>query len=72
MARIKRFEDIKAWQLARKLVKQVYKLTSSGKFQRDFSLKDQIRRAAVSIMSNISEGFERNSTKEFIPIFIYC
>jgi len=70
MAKIKRFEDIKAWQLARKLVKQVYKLTSSGKFQRDFSLKDQIRRAAVSIMSNISEGFERNSTKEFIQ-FLY-
>jgi len=68
--KINKFEDIKAWQLARELVKQVYKLTSSGKFQKDFGLKDQIRRAAISVMSNISEGFERNSINEFIQ-FLY-
>ncbi len=70
MGKIERFEDIKAWQLARELVKQVYNLTGLGKFNKDFGLREQIRRAAVSVMSNIAEGFERNSTKEFIQ-FLY-
>jgi four helix bundle protein len=70
MAKIERFEDIKSWQLARDLVQKVYAITRSGEFSRDFGLSDQIRRAAVSVMSNIAEGFERNSTKEFVQ-FLY-
>jgi four helix bundle protein len=56
---ITRFEDLIAWQKARSLTKQVYTVTSQGSFSRDYGLKDQIRRAAVSVMSNIAEGFER-------------
>ncbi len=65
MARIERFEDIEAWQNARELVKQVYQVTRKAGFARDFGLRDQIQRAAVSVMSNIAEGFERGSNKEF-------
>ncbi len=65
MAKIERFEDIKAWQLARDLVKKIYRLTQKDEFVRDYSLKDQIRRAAISTMSNIAEGFERFTRKEF-------
>jgi len=70
MASIQKFEDIEAWQKARELTWQVYTLSGSGQFSRDFGLRDQIRRAAVSIMSNIAEGFERGSNKEFIQ-FLY-
>ena len=65
MAKIKRFEDIEAWQAARELVSAVYRVSGRGKFEKDFGLRDQIRRAAVSVMSNIAEGFERCSDKEF-------
>jgi four helix bundle protein len=65
MPLIKRFEDIQAWQEARILVKQVYLLTREGEFARDFGLRDQIQRAAVSIMTNIAEGFDCESKKEF-------
>jgi len=67
---IKRFEDLEVWQLARILVKEVYKITQGAEFQKDLSLKDQVRRCAVSIMANISEGFERKTQKEFIN-FLY-
>jgi four helix bundle protein len=64
--KIQRFEDIVAWQKARELVKIIYKMTNDLEdFRKDFGLKDQIRRASVSSMSNISEGFARNSDKEF-------
>ncbi len=63
---IKRFEDLEVWQLARLLVKDVYKVTQRNEFKQDLSLKDQIRRCAVSIMANISEGYERKTQKEFI------
>ena len=66
MPTIQRFEDIKAWQKARELAQSVYRVTSIGRFARDFSLRDQIRRAAVSVMSNIAEGFEREGNKEFL------
>lgn len=66
MASIERFEDLEIWQLARKLVKDVYKLTRKKEFSKDYGLKDQIRRASVSVMNNISEGFESRTTKRFI------
>ena len=60
-----RFEDLIAWQKSRILVKEIYQLTAGGLFSRDFGLRDQIRRAAVSVMSNLAEGFERGSRAEF-------
>lgn len=70
MATIERFENIKAWQAARDLVAVVYRVSGRGKFEKDFGLRDQIRRASVSVMSNIAEGFERGSDKEFCR-FLY-
>jgi four helix bundle protein len=66
MAKIEKFEDIEAWQSARALTNLVYTISDTGKFGRDFSLRDQIRRAAISIVSNIAEGYERDGDKEFI------
>ena len=66
MPLIKRFQEIEAWQKARELTKAVYECTNSGKFSKDFGLRDQMRRAAVSVMSNIAEGFERGGKTEFI------
>ena len=65
MASIEKFEDILAWQKGRELTQLVYRLSKRGEFAKDFGLKDQIRRAAVSITSNIAEGFERGGNKEF-------
>ncbi len=65
MSKIERFEDLIAWQKSRALSREIYKITRSVKFSKDFSLVDQIRRAATSIMSNIAEGFERGSRSEF-------
>ncbi|MEW6181624.1 MAG: four helix bundle protein [Bacillota bacterium] len=65
MAQITRFEDIEAWKKARELTKAIYEITSVGKFAGDFGLRNQIRSAAISIMSNIAEGFERNRNSEF-------
>jgi four helix bundle protein len=66
MATVKQFEDLHVWQEARNLVSEVYRVTKLGTFRRDFSLRDQITRAAVSSMSNIAEGFERGSRREFM------
>ena len=66
MSAFKTFEEINAWQNARALVREVYALTGCGDFSKDYGLKDQIQRAAVSICSNIAEGFERRGNKEFI------
>ena len=63
--KIEKFEDLIAWQKARKLTKEVYKVTNREKFARDYGLKDQIQRAAVSCMSNLAEGFERGGMVEF-------
>ncbi len=70
MGTITRFEEIEAWQKARQLSAAIYKTTNAGIFSRDFGLRDQIRRAAVSVMSNIAEGFDRGGNKEFIQ-FLY-
>jgi four helix bundle protein len=70
MAQITRFEDIEAWKQGRELAKDVYTVTTKGEFTRDYGLKDQIRRAVVSVISNIAEGFSRQTDKEFIQ-FLY-
>ena len=69
---ITRFEDIHAWQAARDLCGIVYGLTRGDKFSRDFALVDQVRRAAVSIMANIAEGFDSRSNSEFIQFLYYA
>ena len=65
VSRVERFEELIAWQKARSLTSAVYEATRQGGFARDFGLSSQIQRAGVSIMSNIAEGFERNSPGEF-------
>ena len=62
---VSQFEELLAWQKAKRLCVEIYRITGQGAFARDFGLRDQIRRAAVSVMSNIAEGFERNSRAEF-------
>ncbi|MBI2939064.1 MAG: four helix bundle protein [Chloroflexi bacterium] len=64
--KIQTFEDLIVWQRGIELVKQVYVLTDDGKISRDFGLRDQLRRAAVSVPTNIAEGFERASRGEYI------
>jgi len=70
MAKIERFEDMKIWQMGRRLVSLVYELTRKNEFATDFGLKDQIRRSVISIPSNVAEGFERSGNKELI-YFLY-
>jgi four helix bundle protein len=66
MATIGNFENIEVWRTSMDLCTEVYKITNSDTFSRDFGLKDQIRRASVSIPSNISEGYERDSKNQFL------
>ena len=66
MTTAKRFEDLEVWQKAKELTNLIYRVSSSGAFSRDFGLRDQMRRAAVSIMSNIAEGFESQTQAMFI------
>ena len=66
MATIERFEDIEAWKLARQVTQLIYEITSTGNFSKDYALCNQMRRASISILSNIAEGFERSGNKEFI------
>ena len=61
-----RFEECEVWQMGRELVREVYSLTREGEFVKDFGLKDQIQRAAVSISSNVAEGYARRGNKEFV------
>ena len=63
---IKNFEDLEIWKLAREMTNEVYRVSGHGNFAKDFVLRDQIRRSAVSVMSNIAEGFERGGNAEFI------
>ena len=63
--KVKRFEELIAWQEARKLARLVYGVTNTGRMAKDYGLKDQIQRAAVSVGSNIAEGIERLGNKEF-------
>ncbi|MBA3351054.1 MAG: four helix bundle protein [Blastocatellia bacterium] len=66
MATIQRFEDSEAWKASREVAKLVYDLTKAKPFCRDFALCNQMRRASISIVSNIAEGFERGGNKEFL------
>ncbi len=70
--KIEKFEDIKAWQEARKLTIILYTITAREKFRKDFALCDQIKRAAISVMANIVEGFDSQSDIEFIKFLIYA
>jgi len=70
MSKFNSFEEILAWQKARELNSEIYNISENGLFKTDFDLKGQIRRSSISITSNIAEGFERETTKEFIR-FLY-
>jgi four helix bundle protein len=65
MGKIENFQNIEAWKKARELAREIYAISNEGQFARDFGLRDQTRRAAVSVMSNIAEGFERGGDVEF-------
>lgn len=65
MAAFRKFEDILAWQKAREVTRLIYRETTRGELNKDFDLRSQIRRASISIMANIAEGFGRRSDKEF-------
>ena len=68
--KIERFEDIEAWKEARNLVNMIYDVSNEDLFSKDFSLRNQIRGASVSVMSNIAEGFDRGTNREFIQFLI--
>ena len=72
MARIEWFEDIKAWQMARELTREIYEATKGVAFARDYGLRDQITRASGSIMHNVAEGFDSESNAEFIRFLGYA
>ena len=71
MATIQSFEDLKVWQKSRLLCTEIFSLTSTGSFSKDFGLKDQINRSSGSIMDNIAEGFGRKGNLEFINFLTY-
>jgi four helix bundle protein len=69
VATIRRFEDIEAWKKARELNRQVYRITRGELFSHDYALRDQMRKASISVMSNIAEGYERDGNSEFRQFF---
>ena len=64
--KINKFEDLGIWKLALKITKEIYDLTSKREFSKDFGLRDQVRKAIISVSSNIVEGFEKSNNNEFI------
>ena len=72
MVLIKNFEEIEAWQKARELTNKIYEITCSDNFVNDFTLKGQIRKASISIMLNIAEGYARRSNREFKKFLNYA
>lgn len=64
--KINRFEELQIWKLSLKITKDIYDITSKKEFAKDFGLRDQIRRAIISVSSNVVEGFEKNNNNEFI------
>ena len=67
-----KFEDLRVWQRAKDLAVFIYKLTNNDKFIKDFGLRDQIRRAAISVPSNIAEGDDLDTDKQAIRFFLHC
>lgn len=72
MTKITRFQDLNCWKEARILVKKNYKISSKGEFSKDYGLRDQIRSASVSIMTNIAEGFSRFHRKDSVRFFDFA
>jgi len=70
MAKVEKIEEIVVWQLAIELTNSVYAITNNPIFNKDFALRDQMRKSAISVPSNIAEGFERNSTNQFIYFLV--
>lgn len=70
MATVKRFEELEVWQKSMDLCKVVYDITNVASFNKDFALRDQIRKSAISVPSNISEGFERDSINQFLYFLV--
>lgn len=70
MATIEKFEELEVWKTSMDLCADVYRLTNTELFAKDYGLKDQIRRASVSVPSNISEGYERDSKKQFLYFLV--
>jgi len=70
MAKLEKIEDIIVWQLAIELTNSIYTITNNTAFNKDFALRDQIRKSAISVPSNIAEGFERNSTNQFLYFLV--
>ena len=64
--KIRKFEELNIWKLSLKITKEIYDFTAKKEFSKDFSLRDQIRRAITSVSSNVVEGFEKNNNNEFI------
>ncbi len=71
MSTFKTYQDSEAWQKARELTNKIYWLTRQNEFHKDYALTDQLRRACISVMSNVAEVFERDRTKEFIQFLLY-
>jgi four helix bundle protein len=69
--KVERFEDLEIWKLSIKLATDIFKLSQKGQLDKDFGTKDQIRRASLSVSSNIAEGFEYNNNKQFIRFLNY-
>ena len=72
MSKIEKFEDLRCWQESRKLVNQIFDLIEQPKMSKEFELANQLKRAAVSVMANIAEGFNRYHKKEFIRFLDYA
>jgi four helix bundle protein len=70
MAKVEKVEDIVVWKLAIELTNSIYRITNNEGFNKDFALRDQIRKSAISVPSNIAEGFERNSTNQFLYFLV--
>ncbi len=70
MAKVEKIEELKVWQLAIGLTNSIYSITNNTFFNKDFALRDQIRKSAISVPSNIAEGFERNSTNQFLYFLV--
>lgn len=72
MATIIKFEELKVWKKSRELTYKIYQVTKDSRFSKDFDLRSQIRRASISVMSNIAEGFDRGGNREFIQFLSYA